>query len=261
MTDGEVSRTRIDAAAARRREAVAEVAVGERETIDRERGIAKALDDLLRSPPSMASLSAPGPWIVSVFSNATIAPLLSVIVLHSSWVRSIVSPSAAPPTASRRLPAPLSLQFWTTTGGGPLGCSDCCVGIVPPARTRTWPSASEHATARQAASGNRRHRTPSTMMLIDPHRQRSDADSLASAWDRSQEVLSDFPTNRRARADSCLTRLLFCVDKLALDAIKNVAGRVQFGVIASRCFSRCAADESLSRQSRQRICGPPVVLH
>src|ERR1700757_2747620 len=71
----------------------------------------------------MVSRSAPGPLIVSFCWPTAIAPVVSVIVLvpqpGSLVVRplmSIVSPDAAPSTAARRLPEPLSLQLMTAGG-------------------------------------------------------------------------------------------------------------------------------------------------
>jgi len=46
-----------------------------------------------------------------------IAPVVSVMRLHPSWVRSMVSPSTALLTASRKLPGPLSSQLVTIAVG------------------------------------------------------------------------------------------------------------------------------------------------
>src|SRR5512140_2803385 len=43
-----------------------------------------------------------------------IAPLVNVIVLHASWLKSTVSPSSALATVARKLPLPPSLQLFTT---------------------------------------------------------------------------------------------------------------------------------------------------
>jgi hypothetical protein len=56
------------------------------------------------------------------------APLVSVIVLHESCVRSIAIPEMSPCAASRRLPGPLSSQFVTTIV--PYGAPEVTAGVL-----------------------------------------------------------------------------------------------------------------------------------
>src|SRR5690349_4202492 len=72
----------------------------------------------------MVNADAPGPLMVRSSTVAVIAPLASVIVLHESPVRSMMSPLTAVVTAPRSVPTPLSSQLVTAvipggrSGGG-----------------------------------------------------------------------------------------------------------------------------------------------
>jgi hypothetical protein len=82
-----------------------------------------------------------------LFTLTEISPLFSVIVLQASPVMSIVAPSPAAATASRRLPDPVSLQFAATMAkGGVCAPTDCAAESD---------DVSGHAVNKQAASGRR----------------------------------------------------------------------------------------------------------
>jgi hypothetical protein len=65
------------------------------------------------APVVIVNASAPGPTRVAV-PFTTISPLVNVILLQESWLKSIVSPETANDATWRRLPGPLSLQFAAT---------------------------------------------------------------------------------------------------------------------------------------------------
>lgn len=101
--------------------------------------------------PSIVSDPAPGPISVRSSTAVASAPVVSVMRPQASWLRLIVSPLAAFVTASRRLPAPLSLQFATsivTACGGEPACAP--IGSIEPTCTRARVRAAWRGRRREA---------------------------------------------------------------------------------------------------------------
>src|SRR5690348_16832240 len=95
------------------------------------------------------SALVPGPISVRSLSDVAMVPLVNVIVLQASCVKSMMSPLTALLTASRRLPAPLSSQFVTTiVVVGALGAvATAATGAVTVAETTGAATRSEEHTS------------------------------------------------------------------------------------------------------------------